>query len=42
LSFRGHDEKWRHLSNGNVMELVELIAEFDPLLHERLEKYENE
>lgn len=32
LPLRGHDEKWGSPHNGNFMELVELIAEFDPFL----------
>ncbi|GCB85142.1 hypothetical protein scyTo_0025814 [Scyliorhinus torazame] len=42
LAFRGHEEKWGSPKNGNFMGAIELIAEFDPFLHEHLEKCKNE
>ena len=42
LEFRGHEEKWDSPNNGNFMEAIELIAEFDPFLHEHLDKCKNE
>ncbi|GCB60504.1 hypothetical protein scyTo_0009187 [Scyliorhinus torazame] len=42
LAFRGHEEKWGSPNNGNFMGAIELIAEFDPFLHEHLEKCKNE
>ncbi|GCB85604.1 hypothetical protein scyTo_0026202, partial [Scyliorhinus torazame] len=41
LAFRGH-EKWGSPNNGIFMGAIELIAEFDPFLHEHLEKCKNE
>ncbi|GCB64800.1 hypothetical protein scyTo_0000329 [Scyliorhinus torazame] len=42
LAFRGHEEKWGSPNNGNFMEAIELIAEFNPFLHEYLKKCKNE
>ncbi|GCB86071.1 hypothetical protein scyTo_0026691 [Scyliorhinus torazame] len=42
LAFRGHEEKWGSPNNGNFMGAIELIAEFDPFVHEYLEKCKNE
>lgn len=38
LAFRGHEEKWGLPNNENFTEAIELIAEFDPFLHEHLDK----
>uniref|UniRef100_A0A0L8I2A3 DUF4371 domain-containing protein n=1 Tax=Octopus bimaculoides TaxID=37653 RepID=A0A0L8I2A3_OCTBM len=42
LAFRGHEEKWGSPNNGNFMMAIKFIAEFDPFLHENLEKCKNE
>ena len=42
LAFRGHEEKCGSPNDGNFMGAIELIAEFDPFLHEYLEKCKNE
>ena len=41
LSFRGYDEKFGSLHNGNYMMSLELIAEFDPLLSVHIKTYGN-
>ena len=38
LAFRSHEEKWGSPNNGNIMGAIELISEFDPFLHEHVEK----
>jgi len=40
LSFRGHDEKFGSLHNGNHLMSL-LIAEFDPFLAEHISRYGN-
>ncbi|GCB85340.1 hypothetical protein scyTo_0025945 [Scyliorhinus torazame] len=42
LAIGGHEEKWGSPNNGNFMGAIEHIAEFDPFLHEHLEKCKNE
>uniref|UniRef100_A0A0L8GYV2 Uncharacterized protein n=1 Tax=Octopus bimaculoides TaxID=37653 RepID=A0A0L8GYV2_OCTBM len=42
LAFRGDEEKWGSPDNGNFMGAIEPVAEFDPFLHEHLEKCKNE
>uniref|UniRef100_A0A0L8G6N7 Uncharacterized protein n=1 Tax=Octopus bimaculoides TaxID=37653 RepID=A0A0L8G6N7_OCTBM len=42
LAFKIHEEKWGSPNNGNFVGAIELIAEFDPFLHEHLEKCKNE
>lgn len=41
LPFRGHDEKFGSLHNGNYMMALELIAQFDPFLAEHISRYSN-
>uniref|UniRef100_A0A0L8I588 Uncharacterized protein n=1 Tax=Octopus bimaculoides TaxID=37653 RepID=A0A0L8I588_OCTBM len=41
LTFRDLEEKWCSLNNGNILGAIELTAEFDPFLHEHLEKCKN-
>lgn len=41
LPFRGSDEHFGSLQNGNYMMLLELIAEFDPFLSEHIKLYGN-
>lgn len=41
LPFRGHEEKFGSLHNGNYLMLLELIAEFDPFLEEHISKFGN-
>lgn len=42
LGFRGLEEKWGPHQNGNFMGVIQLIANFDPFLHEHLEECKNE
>lgn len=39
LPFRGHDEKFDSLHNGNYLMSLELIAEFDPFLSKHIAQY---
>ena len=39
LPFRGDNELLGSVHNGNYLELLEPIAEFDPFLKEHLEKH---
>ncbi|KYN00128.1 Zinc finger MYM-type protein 1 [Cyphomyrmex costatus] len=41
LPFRGSDERFGSLHNGNYMMLLEIIAEFDPFLAEHIKSYGN-
>uniref|UniRef100_A0A1B8Y1W6 TTF-type domain-containing protein n=1 Tax=Xenopus tropicalis TaxID=8364 RepID=A0A1B8Y1W6_XENTR len=41
LPFRGTDEKFGSLTNGNYLMLLEAIAEHDPFLAEHIKKYGN-
>lgn len=41
LAFKGHDERFRSVHNGNFMMSLELIAEFDPFLAEHTATYGN-
>lgn len=40
-AFRGQDEKFGSLHNGEYMMCLEMIAEFDPFLAEHIERYGN-
>ncbi|XP_018362132.1 PREDICTED: uncharacterized protein LOC108760585, partial [Trachymyrmex cornetzi] len=39
LPFRGHDEKFGSLHNGNYLMVLELIAEFDPFLADHISRF---
>lgn len=41
LPFRGHDEKFGSVHNGNFCMLLETIAEYDPFLYDHIKKYGN-
>ncbi|XP_046973656.1 zinc finger MYM-type protein 1-like [Vanessa cardui] len=41
LPFRGHDEKFGSIHNGNYLMSLELIAEFDPFLAKHITRYGN-
>ena len=41
LAFRGSDEKFGSLSNGNLLGCLELLAEYDPFLAAHIERYGN-
>lgn len=41
LAFRGTDEKFGSLSNGNFLGCLELLAEYDPFLAAHIERYGN-
>ncbi|XP_050511746.1 zinc finger MYM-type protein 1-like [Diabrotica virgifera virgifera] len=42
LAFRGSNEKYGDQHSGNYIMLLELIAEFDPLLAKHIERYANQ
>ncbi|KAJ8953391.1 hypothetical protein NQ318_023508 [Aromia moschata] len=42
LAFRGSNEKFSDQHSGNYIMLLELIAEFDPLLSKHIERYANQ
>lgn len=42
LAFRGSNEKFGDQHSGNYIMLLELIAEFDPLLSKHIERYANQ
>lgn len=41
LAFRGHDESFGSLYNGNFLGLLELVAQFDPFLASHIARYGN-
>nr|XP_047132496.1 uncharacterized protein LOC124811214 [Hydra vulgaris] len=41
MSFRGNDDRFGSVHNGNFMMSVELIAQFDPFLAQHIEKFGN-
>lgn len=41
LTFRSHEERWSSPNNGKFMAAIEIIAMFDPFLHEQLKKCKN-
>lgn len=40
-AFRGHDELWSSLNQGNSIELVKFLAKQNPLLSAHLSKIQN-
>lgn len=41
LAFRGHDESFGSIHNGNFLGLLELVAQFDPFLASHIARYGN-
>ena len=41
LSFRGNNEQFRSPNNSNYLNLLELVAKFDPFLHAHINRYGN-
>lgn len=41
LSFRGDNEQFNKINNGNFLGTIELLAKFDPFIAQHIEKYGN-
>lgn len=41
LSFRGDNEQFNKINNGNFLGTLELLAKFDPFIAQHIEKYGN-
>jgi len=42
LAFRGHNRKLYDDSNGNFLGLIEMLAEFDPVIQEHIKRITND
>lgn len=42
LAFRGHREQIGKTNSGNILAIIELLAEYDPVLHELLSENKNQ
>ena len=38
IAFRGHDKSKRSLNRGNILEIFSLIAKYDPIVQEYIDK----